>query len=61
MQGPLSVVLVLLVYLVPAALGFLVLYFVIRGAVLSALRLHAAETRPAAVGVPPTHLDQDGL
>ena len=42
-----------------AAIGLVALFYVVRGAVLSALRTHHAEVHAPAV--PVTHLDADGL
>lgn len=43
-----------------AALGFYVLYRVIRAAVLSALRTHRAEIASSRTSVPDSYLDADG-
>ena len=45
---------------VVGAIGFYVLYLVVRAAVLNALRTHHAEVHAQAPG-PVTHLDADGL
>ncbi|WP_461475514.1 hypothetical protein [Microbacterium sp. HJ5] len=50
----------LVVTVVIAAVGFYVLFVVVRAAVLSALRTHHAEVHPAPPE-PVTHLDADGL
>ena len=50
----------LVVTVVLAAVGFYVLYVVVRAAVLSALRTHHAEVH-APAPEPVTHLDADGL
>ncbi|WP_171013247.1 hypothetical protein [Microbacterium sp. 2FI] len=54
-----ELVVVLFVYLVPFAIGAFVLYWVVRAAVLSALRAHDEARRPAQPVT--SHLDADGL
>ena len=38
-----GLLMIVLIYVVPVAIGFTVLYLVVRGAVLSALRAHARD------------------
>ena len=45
MEGLLFALRYAIVYVLPAAVGFVVLFFVIRGAVLSALRRHESDAR----------------
>ena len=49
----------LLIYVVPIAIGAVVLFWVIRSAVLSALRAHHAELKPKPANT--SYLDADGL
>lgn len=51
----------LVIWLVCAAIGLVALYFVVRAAVLSALREHHAEVVKAAEPASTSHLDADGL
>ncbi|KJL42995.1 hypothetical protein JOD63_003287 [Microbacterium terrae] len=44
-----------------AAIGLVALFYVIRAAVLSALRTHRAEVDGRARAEPPSHLDADGI
>lgn len=51
----------LVLQLVFAAIGLVALFYVIRAAVLSALRTHRAEVDGGARAEPPSHLDADGI
>ena len=49
----------LMLWLVTVAVGLVALFYVVRAAVLGALRMHHAEVHAAPA--PVTHLDADGL
>ncbi len=50
-----------IVYVLPAAAGFIVLFYVIRGAVLSALRRHESDARGRSSARALTDLDGPGI
>ncbi|MDN3496915.1 hypothetical protein QL996_13315 [Planococcus sp. APC 4015] len=61
MEFLLTVTRILALYAVPAAIVFVLLFFTVRGAVLSALRRHDTDLRAARASGTGSHLDADGM
>jgi len=55
-----GIITAVLLPLLVATIGFVALFYVVRGAVLSALRTHHAEVHPQPQPAP-RHVDADGL